>query len=107
MSDVTLAVGTKTETQSVTPGEVFNQTLKLAAAASDTSLTLGTLTDPKFIAVYGGEGISFKLGSGGTDAITADPMAIICADNDGIGESIILLSNSSASEVVVYVYAEE
>ena len=108
MTDVTVAYGTaKTATQSITPDEVFNTIILLAGGASDTSLTLGTLTNPKIIMVFGGADVSFKLGSDGTDAIGADPFAVVADDGNGLSETIILLSNSGAGEITVYVYAEE
>lgn len=103
---VTLTADGTTGTQSGTEVEYFKNTITLPGSASDTSLTLGTLTDPTVIAVFGATGISFKLGSGGTDSIKANPFAAI-ADADGIGESVILLSNGDASEQTVTVIAAE
>ena len=106
--DVTLTIGTtKTDTQAITPTEQFEALVKLALGAADVSLTLGTLAAPKMIAVFGAEGVSFKIGAGGTDSIKADPFAIIFDENGDIGETAILLSNSDSVEHDVYVYAYE
>lgn len=93
-------------TGSGTESEKFRHALKLAAGATDVSLTLGTITDPVYIAVLAAEGVSFKLASGGTDAIGANPCAFV-ADETGLGVSEILLSNSSGAEVDVTVLAAE
>lgn len=86
--------------------EKFRHEMKLAAGATDVSLTLGAMTDPVYVSVKGTTGVSFKLASGGTDAIGANPCAIVTND-DGLGISEILLSNSGGSEVDVVVLAAE
>jgi hypothetical protein len=82
-----------------------SDTVKLSAGSSDTSLTLSLLTDPVLIYVEGGPGVSFKL-AGGTDAIHANPCALI-TDAEGFSNASILLSNSSGVEVDVKVVAVE
>ena len=82
-----------------------SDTIKLAAGASDTSLTLALLTHPTLIYVEGGPGVSFKLAAG-TDVIPANPCALI-TDSDGFANASILLSNSSGVEVDVKVVAVE
>ncbi len=107
MTAVTVAYGsTKTATQSVTPVEVFEQRVRLAAGASDTTLTLGSLSNPKFVMVFGESDISVKIASG-TDALDADPFMVLADDKNGLGFASILLSNGGTSERTVYVYAEE
>lgn len=101
----TLTVNSEATTQTGTPSENFKAVVRVPAAASDLSLTLGLLTDPVFVSVVGGAGISFKI-TGGTDAIGANPCALI-ANEDGLGISTVLLSNSSAVEVEVTVQAAE
>lgn len=93
-------------TGSGTSSEKFRHELKLAAGAADVSLTLGTMTDPVYISVEGAEGVSFKLATEGTDSIGANPCAIV-ADEDGLGISEILLSNSGGAETDVVVLAAE
>ena len=107
MSDIDVNYGsTKEETMSTTPGETFAAEVKVPAGASDTVLKLGLLTDPIALIVYGATGVSFKLDSTGTDAIKANPFAVV-ADEDGLSIDEILLSNSAAQEQTVYIYAEE
>lgn len=98
---------TTTATETGTVGEVFENVVKLAGGAVDISLTLGTLTDPKFIVVMSADpGVSFKLGAGGADSIGASPAGVV-ADADGLNETIILLSNSGVAEYDVTVIAGE
>jgi hypothetical protein len=92
--------------QTGTVGEKFSHTMLLGAGDSDTSLVLGAITDPKYIIVVGAKGVSFKLGAAGTDVIGANPIAIV-ADEDGLSETQILLSNSDSQEHEVQVYAGE
>ena len=88
-------------------GEAFGGfPFKLAASASAVNLKLGTLTDPKWLAVYGEAGVSFQIASGG-QAIRANPFAFLADVTDGLGISEIWLSNSEASEVSVQVLAAE
>lgn len=91
-----------------TVGEKFNHTMRLAGAASDISLTLGAITNPKYIIVVASAtGVSFKLGGAGTDAINAYPYAVVCSDTAGFACTAILLSNGGAQECDVTVYAGE
>ena len=107
MTDVTVSYGsTKTATQSVSAVEIFEQRVRLAADASDTSLTLGSLTNPKFVMVFGDSDISVKIAAG-TDALDADPFMVLADDKNGLGFASILLSNAGSSERTIYVYAEE
>lgn len=85
------------KSQSGTASEKVSQTVKIPGLASDTSIMLGLLTNPRYIIVSGAEGISIKLGAGGVDAIGADPIAVI-ANEDGLGHDRILISNSGAQE---------
>lgn len=89
-----------------TVAEKFETTVLLATGASDVSLTLSTLTDPIYVIVVGAKGVSFKIGAGGTDAIGANPFGAFC-DDDGLGETTILLSNSDAQDHEVKVFAGE
>lgn len=79
---------------------------RLAGLASAINLKLGTLTNPLWLAIYGAEGISFQISSGG-DAIEANPFAFIADVDAGLGISEIWLSNSSAGEVAVTILAAE
>jgi hypothetical protein len=105
--DGTSTVRTDTTTGTGTISESFWAEVKLPAAASDTSLALNLLTDPVMLVVIGDTGISFKLNAGGTDAISADPIAVIADDNDGLDITAILLSNSDGEEHDVTVIAFE
>ena len=98
---------TKTQTADDTCEETFWAEVKLPAAASDTELKLNLLTDPKILVVCGSQGVSFKLDSTGTDAISADPVAVVGAENDGLAIDEILLSNGHSVEATVTVMAFE
>jgi len=98
---------TKTETADDSCSETFWAEVKLPGSAADTVLKLNLLTDPKALVVIGTTGISFKLDSTGTDAIYADPVAVICNEGDGLGIDEILLSNGQAGEATVTVIAFE
>lgn len=102
---IQLVVGLKDESEAVVTTEVFHATVKIAGSASDTSITLGTLTVPKFVAIYGAAGISMKIG-GGADSIPCDPFSIL-SNSSGEAMTAVLLSNSTGQEVTVYIYAEE
>lgn len=80
--------------------------VSITAGASDTNVALGGMTDPKILAVYGGNGIVFKLGAAGTDDVGADPIAVVGNENDGLGIAAILVSNSGATQIVG-IYAAE
>ena len=82
--------------------------VQLDTAASDVVLLLDLETDPKVLIVVGEAGVSFKLGNtGGTDAIGADPVAVVSNEGDGLGITGIQLSNSSAVTTAVTVMAFE
>ena len=87
--------------------ETFWAQVALQAGASDVVLKLNLLTDPKVLVVIGGEGISFKLDSTGTDALGADPLAVVANENDGLGIDELLLSNSDTQSHAVTVIAAE
>lgn len=97
---------TETITVDDTATQFFWIEVTVLAAAADVSVALGGMTDPKILAVYGGNGISFKLDSGGTDAIGADPLAIVGDETGGLSISEILLSNSGAEQTVGIFAAE-
>ena len=109
---LTTLVGTATEnTKSLdadaSATEHFWMELSVANGASDSSVTLGGLTDPKILVVMSAStGVSFKLGAAGTDAVTADPFAVVGAETDGLGISSILVSNSGSTQIV-FIYAAE
>lgn len=98
---------TKTETADDSASEEFWISLTLTASAVDTSVTLGGLTDPKALIVIGGEGITFKLGAAGTDAVGADPVAVVGNEGDGLGIAAILLSNAESQARSVQIIAFE
>lgn len=80
--------------------------VRLPGLASDTNIKLGLLSDPLWLAVFGDEGVSFKIASGGT-AIEANPFAFIADVEDGLGISEIWLTNTDAEEHVIYIMATE
>ena len=92
-------------TETGTESERFVAEVSLQAGASDVSVTLGTLTDPVFVAIEGASGVSFKIESG-TDSLGANPCAVI-QDADGLGISAVLLSNSDGQEQTVTIVAAE
>ena len=98
---------TKTDTADDSLSESFWAEVRLPAGASDTTLKLNLLTDPKVLVIYGGTGCSFKLDSTGTDAIAADPVAVVGNEDAGLGIDEILLSNSDEEEHTLTVIAME
>jgi len=98
---------TESSATDITITETFWAEVAVPAAAVDTALLLNLLTDPKAIIVIGATGISFKLDSTGTDAIAADPIAIVSDDDAGLGIDQILLSNGDTQEHTVTVIAVE
>ena len=86
--------------------EKFTHELKLAGDAVDVSVSLGTISNPVIIAVECPDGCTFKLGSGGTDAIGAGPVAVV-SNASGLAVTEILISNPGPSEVDVVVIAAE
>jgi len=98
---------TKTETGDDSCSETFWAEVTLAAAAADEALLLNLLTDPKILVVMGAEGITFKLDSTGTDAIGADPVAVVANENGGLDIDQILLSNGDTQSHTVTVFAAE
>jgi len=98
---------TKTDTATASLTEEFWAAVSLEPAASDTVLKLNLLTDPAILVVYGGTGISFKLDSTGTDAISADPIAVVANEDAGLGIDEILLSNSDSQSHTVTIIAFE
>ena len=87
--------------------ESFYGTVALAGSASDTNVILGTLTDPKFLALFSsGAGVTFTIASGGT-SLAASPCAFLAETTDGLGISEVWLSNSNASARTVNILAAE
>ena len=93
-------------TETGTESEYFRAKVSVPSGASDQVVYLGSITDPVFLAVLGAKGISFKLDSGGTDAIGAYPMALIM-DNDGLGFEQILVSNDDGQSHEITIVAAE
>lgn len=79
---------------------------KIAGSASDTEFSLGGVTDPIFIGVWGAEGVSFKLAEGGTE-LNAYPFACVADAQDGLNVSSILVSNGEADEKTFTILAIE
>lgn len=79
---------------------------KIAGSASDTVFSLGGITDPIFLGVWGDEGVSFKIASDG-DALNAYPFACLSDEQDGLGISQIWVSNSEADEKTFTILAIE
>jgi len=80
---------------------------RIPGGTSDLNLKLGTLAITKGIAVYGDEGISFKISAAG-DALPAHPFAYL-GNNvaAGMGISEIWVSNSDQEEHQIVVVAWE
>jgi hypothetical protein len=95
----------ETVTADTTHTEEFRGQINLLAGASDTSLTLTGLTAPKIVVVEGATGVSFKIGSGGTDSIPCDPVAVFGNEDDGHSVTELLFSNSDSSAHTVKIYS--
>lgn len=98
---------TDTNTTDISVTEVFRAQVSVEAGGADVVLKLNLLTDPAALIVIGAKGISFKLDSTGTDAIAADPIAVVSDDDAGLGIDEILLSNSDSQSHVITVIAVE
>jgi len=97
----------KDATSDDTLTEDFRSTVTVAAGAADDSLTLGGMTNPKALVVYGEQGITFKLGAAGADAVGADPIAVVIDEGGGLNIAAILISNADAVDHQVLVIAME
>lgn len=97
----------ESETADESCSETFWAEVSLEAGAADTALKLNLLTDPKILVVFGAKGVSFKLDSTGTDAIYANPIAIVGDEDDGLDIDEILLSNGDSQAHDVTVFAAE
>ena len=80
--------------------------MRIPGGASDTNIKLGLLTDPIWLAVFGDEGINFKILEDGT-ALEANPFAFVADVVDGLGISELWVSNDDAEEHIVYILAAE
>jgi len=79
---------------------------RIAGSASAVNLKLGMLTNPLWLAIYGDEGISFQISSGG-DALEANPFAFLADTDNGLGISEIWVTNSEPGEKSVTILAAE
>lgn len=80
--------------------------MKIPGGASDQNIKLGMLTNPLFLKVTGGPGISVKIASGGS-ALEANPWLFLSDLDAGLGISEIWVSNSDASEQAITILAGE
>jgi hypothetical protein len=108
MASVTIqvTVGSDSKSGALTVTELFEHTMTLVAGAANDSVDLGGITDPQYIIVFGGTGVSFKLGAAGTDDLEANPFGAV-SDEEGLGITEILLSNSDGVDHDVVIYAGE
>jgi hypothetical protein len=98
LDGVTTSLSTPGSAQSGTVNEAAGGLPhKIAASATDVNVKLGSLTDPVLLALWGDEGVSFKISSGG-EAIAAYPFACLADLSNGLGISEIWVSNGVASE---------
>ena len=98
LDGVTTVVSTPGSTSSGSVGESnggFPQ--KIAASDTDVNVKLGSLTDPVLLALWGDQGVSFKISEGG-ESIAAYPFACLCDLENGLNISEIWVSNGTASE---------
>jgi len=113
---VTAALLDGSTTQLPTPGSAETGTvteafgglpMRIPGGASDQAVYLGSLSNPKWLAVYGGDDISFRLVSGGT-VIKANPFAFVADVDNGLGSiSMIYVTNAGAAEAEFTVLAAE
>jgi len=78
----------------------------LVSPGSTTPVGLGTITRPKFVGVWGDEGISFKT-SGSGDEISANPFAFIANISDGMDVVSLQIVNADTVSHNVIVMAAE
>lgn len=79
---------------------------RIAAGAADVNIKLGTLTNPLWLAVFGAEGVTFKIANGGT-ALDASPFGFVADIQNGLGISEIWVSNSHSAQQTVTIMAAE
>lgn len=105
-AELTLTLLESVTTVMATPGEEESGTVNEVAGGlphkidgddTDVNIKLGTLTDPVILALWGGEGVSFKIASDGS-AIAAYPFACLCDVENGLSISEIWVSNGTSSE---------
>lgn len=92
------------QTGSVTEHVVISQ--NVAGPASDVNVKLGGLTDPKILAAWGEEGLSFKTAIAGS-VIAAYPIACMSDLTDGLGISEVWVSNSEGTAKSLTIVAFE
>ena len=79
---------------------------RIAAGASDVNIKLGTLADPLWLAVFGNDGITFRLALAG-QVLDANPFAFLADEQNGLGISEIWVSNSDSQEQTIILVAAE
>lgn len=82
----------------------YNHTFTLASNATDTQVSLGTITSGKVLFIYTQGNIEFKVNSIGSAAVPCNPYALILADNAGIQE-LYLTNLGTAVSVQIFVGA--
>jgi len=83
----------------------FSNTFLLAASASDTEITFGSITDAKLLFIYSQDNIEFKVNSVGSAAIPCCPYALMLADNAGIESLFLTNLGGTTTSVQVFVGA--
>lgn len=91
---------TDTVTADASATQFFWIEVTVAAGAADTSVALGGMDDPLILAVYGGNGITVKLGAAGTDSLGCDPLLVVGNETNGLNIAAVLVSNSGAEQTV-------
>lgn len=107
---LTLVLGTLTEAETYEGDavETFVSEVQVAAGASESAMIPGGISNPRFLFVFGGEGVDFALVSG-ENPIHCNPVGGI-SDRRGIQNipaTGILISNSGAQAVTVTIIAVE
>lgn len=80
----------------------FNHIFTLAAGASDTPISFGSISDAKVLFVWSQSAITLKVNSIGSAAIPCCPYMLLLADNKGITE-LYLTNLGTATSVQVFV----
>ena len=79
---------------------------RIPGETTDMNLKLGTLTSPKWLAIFGAPGISIKTELTGTP-MRANPFAFVADESEELGISEIWVTNSDPTERSITILAAE
>mgnify|MGYP001216049872 CR=1 FL=1 len=101
---------TRTQTVALTPGETTIVKAIIGSGGVEATISLGGITKPRMVAVFGGVGVVFRLAAtgAGVTAIAADPFGVVVNDVvDGFTQSNIYITNAGAQPCTCTIIATE